>query len=562
MAQPQRFLITADFSDDELNGVAGRSTVRTAMLDAQFAAAQITLDDICDNLAIIQRDDTKLRDLVVEPHTLSTAVRTMMAAGGGTPRGGWLTATAYAAKDMVTQGTGTYICVTAHTSGVFATDLAAVKWLLLFDSANFTAAAVSFAPTGTIAAVTVQAAIAEAASEALQKSNNLSDVANASTSRTNLGVAIANKGGILAGTGGGAIAELAVVEGASLVGDATQAGGLIYVPQYPRSLAPNPFFNCEQWQGGTGRNLADDTYNFDFWYVLTQTAQIQSGQAANQENGQATCCRLTQIQAASQRMGMASIIESIDSRPMRGKQITFRPRVRISNSQVVRMAVLEWTGAADAVTSDVVLDWTNGTFTAGNFFLAANLTVAGVGSKTPAAATWTDMDALTVTVGNACNNLLLFIWTEAVAAQNLTLDIGKVRLVPGTYAGEIYVPTLEEVITYAQRFFEKSFPYAIAPVQNSASTAGALVSAQVGGAATQTIAYHTYKHRKRAVPTITFYNPSNLDAQMQNVTAGGGCTVTAAAHSGEGSFAVTANTAAGSAAGNINAVHWSADCRL
>jgi hypothetical protein len=26
------------------------------------------------------------------------------------------------------------MCVTAHTSGVFATDLAAVKWMLIFDS--------------------------------------------------------------------------------------------------------------------------------------------------------------------------------------------------------------------------------------------------------------------------------------------------------------------------------------------------------------------------------------------------------------------------------------------
>lgn len=46
---------------------------------------------------------------------------------------------------------------------------------------------ISFTPTGTIAGNTVQAAIAETASEALQKSSNLSDLANAATAWLNLG---------------------------------------------------------------------------------------------------------------------------------------------------------------------------------------------------------------------------------------------------------------------------------------------------------------------------------------------------------------------------------------
>lgn len=44
----------------------------------------------------------------------------------------WLTATAYVAgppASVVTQGGETYVCLTSHTSGTFATDLAAVKWV-------------------------------------------------------------------------------------------------------------------------------------------------------------------------------------------------------------------------------------------------------------------------------------------------------------------------------------------------------------------------------------------------------------------------------------------------
>lgn len=43
----------------------------------------------------------------------------------------WLTATAYAVGDIRSNGGTNYYCTTAHTSGVFATDLAASKWYAL-----------------------------------------------------------------------------------------------------------------------------------------------------------------------------------------------------------------------------------------------------------------------------------------------------------------------------------------------------------------------------------------------------------------------------------------------
>jgi hypothetical protein len=46
------------------------------------------------------------------------------------PRGAWGTTTAYALKDIVTNTSVVYICVVAHTSGTFATDLSAAKWAI------------------------------------------------------------------------------------------------------------------------------------------------------------------------------------------------------------------------------------------------------------------------------------------------------------------------------------------------------------------------------------------------------------------------------------------------
>lgn len=57
--------------------------------------------------------------------TMANAIATIT---NTNPRGAWLTATAYALRDVVTQSGIAYICVVAHTSGTFATDLAAVRW--------------------------------------------------------------------------------------------------------------------------------------------------------------------------------------------------------------------------------------------------------------------------------------------------------------------------------------------------------------------------------------------------------------------------------------------------
>lgn len=77
----------------------------------------------------------------------------------GTWRGTWATATSYAVGDLVIDGaaganTGNvYVCATAHMSGVWATDLAAIKWNLALSVAAITAAAATLATVAAVAAV-------------------------------------------------------------------------------------------------------------------------------------------------------------------------------------------------------------------------------------------------------------------------------------------------------------------------------------------------------------------------------------------------------------------------
>src|SRR3990170_681684 len=132
MSQPVGYSPATNFQQEETNAVAGRSTVRTAMVDAELNALALTISQTLANLAVIQRDDTALRDQIVTTESLSANVKALFA-GGVNPRGAWLTATAYAVKDVVETGTPlvSYICVIAHTSGTFATDRTAGKWMVL-----------------------------------------------------------------------------------------------------------------------------------------------------------------------------------------------------------------------------------------------------------------------------------------------------------------------------------------------------------------------------------------------------------------------------------------------
>ena len=198
----------------------------------------------------------------------------------------------------------------------------------------------------------------------------------------------------------------------------------------------------------------DDTYGWDRHNLLTETAAIGISTLTNVANGLPYMMRMTQSQATPQRMGNSQIIESRDCIGLRGKTVALVGKLRNSLAAATRYAILEWTGTADAVTSDIVNSWTNGTFTAGQFFNSTTLNVLAVGVITPTAATVTDF-LLPATVGSSANNLILFIWTETAQAQNSTLDVAWELLdydaTGKTYPTEFRPYALE--LALCQRFF-------------------------------------------------------------------------------------------------------------
>jgi hypothetical protein len=98
-------------------------------LNTEFNRLKATTDALINNLGLIQRSDGALNNQSVSPDTITSSLAILIA--GWAIKGVWVTATAYALKDYVTNGGNGYVCIVAHTAGVFATDLAAGKWALV-----------------------------------------------------------------------------------------------------------------------------------------------------------------------------------------------------------------------------------------------------------------------------------------------------------------------------------------------------------------------------------------------------------------------------------------------
>jgi hypothetical protein len=126
-------------------------------LDVDLAAIRASITQTIEFVKGITRSDGRLANGSVTSDTLASSLII-----GFDPPAPWATGTAYTTKSTVFEGYGFYLCLTAHTSGVFATDLASQRWVLLAD----------LTPPG----------------GALIASNNLSDLADTANARTNLGL--------------------------------------------------------------------------------------------------------------------------------------------------------------------------------------------------------------------------------------------------------------------------------------------------------------------------------------------------------------------------------------
>lgn len=193
----------------------------------------------------------------------------------------------------------------------------------------------------------------------------------------------------------------------------------------------NLLYHSIMYADWTGANdVANDTYiNDTVWnHVNNGQAPDITAQAASSTDPLKQYLRCT-FDSASSQAGIVQFLKSSDSVPYRGEKLSISADLWGTNITTLRMAVLEWQGTADAVTSDVVATWG-----AGDPTLAANWVYLG----TPAAITITTgrarYEVENLTVGIGANNLALFIWTDAVEASGDLFNVARTQMERGPVA--------------------------------------------------------------------------------------------------------------------------------
>ena len=127
MASPTPYSLAYDFTSFQAASPA--TPLPADKLEIEFNALETTTDEIITNLNLIQRSDGDLANGVVTYDALSTTVQALLGSSIN-PLGAWVTATAYEQLDLIEEAGSSYICAVDHTSGVFATDYAAGKWVI------------------------------------------------------------------------------------------------------------------------------------------------------------------------------------------------------------------------------------------------------------------------------------------------------------------------------------------------------------------------------------------------------------------------------------------------
>lgn len=286
------------------------------------------------------------------------------------------------------------------------------------------------------------------------------------------------------------------------------------LPQRHNLLANGGAWFWQRQTPGTLTTRLGDQYCADRWYTLTQTTSIQTARTTGNTGPYAI--QLKQHQVAAQRMGVAQIVENLNSHPMRGRTLRLQFNAKCSTTTTLRFAILEWTGTADTVTSVVVNDWTSGTYTAGNFFLASSVTVAGVGSLS--VGTSYTACSLSATISASCNNLIVFVWTEGTAAQNVTVELAEVMLCDADLSRAWLPQPLSEELLRCQRFYQKSYAVDTAPATATSVGAVGYYAAGTNGEWAPNV---TYVQEMRATPTLVFYSTATgTAARRRNASDG------------------------------------------
>ena len=124
MAQANKYVPKTQFAADVRANKPGREAVSAGGLDAEFRHIRFSINALCENLALIQRDDGQLQDAAVDVHTLHRDV--LMLLGKYELFGTWVPNRPYLQGYVVDYEGKLYVCTESHDANA-AMDLSKFK---------------------------------------------------------------------------------------------------------------------------------------------------------------------------------------------------------------------------------------------------------------------------------------------------------------------------------------------------------------------------------------------------------------------------------------------------
>lgn len=148
-------------------------------------------------------------------------------------------------------------------------------------------------------------------------------------------------------------------------------------------------------------------------------------------------------------------------------------------------------------------------------------------------------------------------------STSTVIVIDSISLVPGDIPTRPAIKSASETLLELQKYYAKSFLIGTTPAQN-AGLDGAAFYTQVSGAAqaSATLGIVNFPVEMRATPTVGTYNPQAANGEVRDLAIAGDCSLVTTTNKTARQFVIQGTTNAGSVAGNLLAVHWSAEAGL
>ncbi len=325
------------------------------------------------------------------------------------------------------------------------------------------------------------------------------------------------------------------------------------------------------WQRGTTGFVTDNAYGPDRWRVLAETTTTGVTVARETSDvpsgGSRAAAKLTIGASNNTKAGLFTILEGGDIWDLRSGTASLQLKMKVSDARIgdVRAAVVQWTGTEDnggSAFADPINAW-------GAAATVPTYTGSWANANTPAnlspTTSWATYRIENIAISASATNIAVFVWIDdKTTTAGDYLLVTDIQLDRGSVCTAFDRRHTDAELSLCQRYYQKSFPQATAPAQNSGTTAGAL-STRVMIAGTSGVATVAQRHlvAMRAAPTMTSYNPVAANANWHNATAGSDASGTNGfAQIGEHGFEAWTLQTAAELATNLLYVHYTADAEL